>query len=542
MTSSFSNILLDNSFNFDYPPDIHPTPFIKNIVTPQVNNTTPKSISCMEKFIDEKYDKIKNVKQPSDFLPTASSSVEKSNSHFNSLAANSLENQIESLKSEIYFLREEMREKNYIIKNLLKTIDLKSNELMNDYSCLKPKSKINEILDELNRTNKSLNDLSKAITLHSPKEGIIKNTCDLNGSSFDDTKSSLSQTNFILNHTKANSCGNGETISNPRSCANVQEINSNINDDRNNINPFTSDAFNNQHTSSTNSFTPTVVGNKSNITHRAKNVDKYYKDLDKCAKDVDFDINSRDIVNNKNDNINHDKISKINATNTDDSNNTTNNNAINNDDSNNHRDNGNIEDINGKISTDVDKDTAKAKANSDLKTDRKEVEGRKAIFIVGDSVIKELKGFELSKSIGHKKPVKVRSHPSAQIRCLTDHIQPIIRNKDAEHILLHIGTNDLKSEKTPVQICHDIINLTAAIRDKGIKVSVSGIIQRNDHLNNKVLLVNESLKKICESVGIPFVNNGNIRPDLHLNASKVHLNRKGNNIFINNIRKFCKSV
>ena len=235
-----------------------------------------------------------------------------------------------------------------------------------------------------------------------------------------------------MNHTKANSCGNGETISNPRSCANLQEINSNINHDRNNINPFTSDAFNNQHTSSTNSFTPTVVGNKSNITHRAKNVDKYYKDLDKYAKDVDFDINSRDIVNNKNDNINHDKISKINATNTDDSNNTTNNNAINNDDSNNHRDNGNIEDINGKISTDVDKDTAKAKANSDLKTDRKEVEGRKAIFIVGDNVIKELKGFELSKSIGHnKKTVNVTSHPSAQIRCLTDHIQPIIRNKDA---------------------------------------------------------------------------------------------------------------
>ena len=117
----------------------------------------------MEKFIDEKYDKIKNVKQASDFLPTASSTPEKSNSHFNSLAANSLENQIESLKSEIYFLREEMREKNYIIKNLLKTIDLKSNELMNYYSCLKPKSKINEILNELNRTNKTLNDLSKAI-------------------------------------------------------------------------------------------------------------------------------------------------------------------------------------------------------------------------------------------------------------------------------------------------------------------------------------------------------------------------------------------
>ena len=137
------------------------------------------------------------------------------------------------------------------------------------------------------------------------------------------------------------------------------------------------------HTSSTNSFTPTVVGNKSNITHREKNVDKYYKDLDKCAKDADFDINSRDIVNNKNDDINHDKISKINATNTDDSNNTTNNNAINNDDSNNHREISKI------------------------------------------SMVKYL---------------------------LT---------------LTKIGNNDLKSEKTPVQICYDIVNLTAAIRDKG---------------------------------------------------------------------------
>ena len=64
MTSSFANLLLDNSFKFDYPPNIQPTLRTKNVVTPQVNNTSPESISCMEKFIEEKYDKIKNVKQP----------------------------------------------------------------------------------------------------------------------------------------------------------------------------------------------------------------------------------------------------------------------------------------------------------------------------------------------------------------------------------------------------------------------------------------------------------------------------------------------
>ena len=93
-------------------------------------------------------------------------------------------------------------------------------------------------------------------------------------------------------------------------------------------------------------------------------------------------------------------------------------------------------------------------------------------------------------------------------------------------------------KKPPLKISHEIIELATKIRDKNIKVSISGIIQRNDELNEKVLLVNEVLKKICESIDIPFINNINIRPDVHLNQSKLHLNRKGNNILISNIRLF----
>ena len=59
-------------------------------------------------------------------------------------------------------------------------------------------------------------------------------------------------------------------------------------------------------------------------------------------------------------------------------------------------------------------------------------------------MVKELKGYELAKCIKHRKQAKVRTHPSAKIRCLNDHAQPIIRNNDAEHVILHIGTNDLK--------------------------------------------------------------------------------------------------
>ena len=167
---------------------------------------------------------------------------------------------------------------------------------------------------------------------------------------------------------------------------------------------------------------------------------------------------------------------------------------------------------------------------------------KKAVYIVGDSMIKEVKGYELAKSIKLKKTVKVRSHPSAQIRCLNDHVKPIIRNGDADHVILHIGTNDLRSEKTPVQICHEIINLATTIRNENIKVSISGLVQRNDDLNEKVLLVNEGLSGICEKIGMKLINNRNIRPDVHLNASKLHLNKKGNSILISNFRRFLSNL
>ena len=132
---------------------------------------------------------------------------------------------------------------------------------------------------------------------------------------------------------------------------------------------------------------------------------------------------------------------------------------------------------------------------------------KKVIYIVGDSMVKELKGYELAKCIKQRKQVKVRTHPPAKMRCLNDHVQPIIQNNDAEHVMLHIGMNNLKYEKTPVQISHEIIKLATKIINKNIKVSISGIIKRNDELNEKFLPVNEVLKKICESIDIPFIDN-----------------------------------
>ena len=87
-------------------------------------------------------------------------------------------------------------------------------------------------------------------------------------------------------------------------------------------------------------------------------------------------------------------------------------------------------------------------------------------------MVKEVNGFELSKSIKHKYPVRVKFHPWAKTSCIDDHIKPVIQIQEADHRIVHTGTNDLSSGKTPVQICNDIVNLAVSIKDKDKKVTI----------------------------------------------------------------------
>ena len=62
-------------------------------------------------------------------------------------------------------------------------------------------------------------------------------------------------------------------------------------------------------------------------------------------------------------------------------------------------------------------------------------------------MVNEVNGFELSISIKHKYSVRVRFHPLAKMSCINDHVKPVTRNQEADHIILHTRTNDLSSDK-----------------------------------------------------------------------------------------------
>ena len=115
------------------------------------------------------------------------------------------------------------------------------------------------------------------------------------------------------------------------------------------------------------------------------------------------------------------------------------------------------------------------------------------VFILGDSMVKKINGFYLTKNIKHKYLVKKRPFSSAKTSCMQDNAKPTIREINPEHIILHVGTNDLKSEKTGSQIANSIIELANSLKNETNSIHVSLIDSRNENLNNKVNKVNSCL-------------------------------------------------
>ena len=111
---------------------------------------------------------------------------------------------------------------------------------------------------------------------------------------------------------------------------------------------------------------------------------------------------------------------------------------------------------------------------------------------------------------------------------MKDYTKPCTREDNPDHIILHVGTNDLSSDNSPERVGKSIVDLAKNLFHDNRKVTISGIIPRNDEWNNKAELVNNHLKEMCKAANIDFIDNSkNFNPKKHLNNSKSHLNDKG---------------
>ena len=85
---------------------------------------------------------------------------------------------------------------------------------------------------------------------------------------------------------------------------------------------------------------------------------------------------------------------------------------------------------------------------------------------------------------------------------MTDHVEPSLRDINADHFILHVDTNDLRTENTASQIAKAAIDLATSLKNDDSTVTVSGIVQRLHDLNNKTTKGNRRLVLICKERNI----------------------------------------
>ena len=100
--------------------------------------------------------------------------------------------------------------------------------------------------------------------------------------------------------------------------------------------------------------------------------------------------------------------------------------------------------------------------------------------------------------------------------------------------MIHIGTNDLTTDKTPDKIFSAILRLIKELKTDKNKI----VVPRGDTYNTKAEKVNTLLKEFCENNGIDTISHDNINVKKHLNKGKLQLNDKGISSFARNFRYF----
>ena len=152
--------------------------------------------------------------------------------------------------------------------------------------------------------------------------------------------------------------------------------------------------------------------------------------------------------------------------------------------------------------------------------------------IIGDSIIKDIKQYKMKKDIPYGDKIHVKSFSGSTVADLTHYVKPSIAYQP-DLFIIHGGSNDLRSEKTTIQIAEEIINLASDIKTPNNEVMISGLVYRNDFLNDKGQEVNGILIEKCAENNIYFINNNNIT-EFDLNGSGLHLNFRGTSRLANN--------
>ena len=206
------------------------------------------------------------------------------------------------------------------------------------------------------------------------------------------------------------------------------------------------------------------INNNNNYNH--KNISKNY-----ISEKINNDNIINSMINNISSNSGNENKNKINSNNNEGNCINSNGNSSNNNNNNNSSSkeiNINSSNINSKINTNNINNNSKGNninSNGGNNTNtNKQKQTRETAFIIGDSLVKKIDGCLLTSSVNHKYIVTVRPFLSAKTIDMLDYIKPTKKDFNPNVYLLHVGTNDLSSKKSPEQISMGTLNLAKSLK------------------------------------------------------------------------------
>ena len=122
---------------------------------------------------------------------------------------------------------------------------------------------------------------------------------------------------------------------------------------------------------------------------------------------------------------------------------------------------------------------------------------------------------------------------------MAHHVKGYLGGISPDTVILHHGSNDLKSGDTSEKTATAIIKLALTIQIEKNKVFISGLTIGNEFLHKRRKEVNKILESKCLVEKLSFIDNQNINLKM-LNQSGLDLNEYETRILANNF--YCKIV
>ena len=141
----------------------------------------------------------------------------------------------------------------------------------------------------------------------------------------------------------------------------------------------------------------------------------------------------------------------------------------------------------------------------------------------------------MAKRIQSNCKIYVKTFSGATVSYMEDYMKPSLRNLP-DHFIFHVGTNDLSSEKSSMEIAKSTINLACRLKNEKHDVSFSTIIFRtyDKKLNEKGMEVNLHLKELSKEKKIFLIDILRKIKGHHLNKGNLYLTKYGSRVLSNN--------